>query len=140
MNTRADRPSEVSIPPPDAPVVALANAPDAAVATLIARTLVEERLAACVNVLAACESIYRWEGKIEQSSEVPLIIKTSRRRWPALQARFCELHPYDVPELIALEPSAMLPAYAAWVIGETRAPSVRLPGAPSGMPPGTPPT
>ncbi len=132
MNTRADRPSEVSIPPPDAPILALTNAPDAAVAALIARTLVEERLAACVNVLAACESIYRWEGKIEQSSEVPLIIKTTRRRWPALQTRFCELHPYEVPELIALEPSAILPAYAAWVISQTRLPATRAPGASSG--------
>jgi periplasmic divalent cation tolerance protein len=120
MKQTLDRPSEVGIAPPDAVVLALANAPDPQVAQRIARALVEERLAACVNILGACESVYRWQGAIEQATEVPLLIKTTRRRWTAMAARFVELHPFEVPELIAFAPDAILPAYAAWVIGQTR--------------------
>lgn len=120
MKQRLDRPSEVGIAPPDAVVVALSNAPDQQIAQQIARVLVEERLAACVNILGTCESVYRWQGAIEQAAEVPLLIKTTRRRWAAFAARFAELHPYEVPELIAFAPDAILPAYSAWVIGETR--------------------
>ena len=127
MTLQRDTPSPVEIAPPDGVLVAISNAPDAQTAERIARALVEERLAACVNLLAPCTSIYRWQGALEQSAEVPMLIKTTRRRWPALEARFRELHPYQVPELVALAPDAILPAYASWVIGETRRGRSRTP-------------
>ena len=68
------------------PLLILTNCPDEATADRIARTLVEQRLAACVNRLAAVHSIYRWHGAIEQASEVPIFIKTTRERYPELEA------------------------------------------------------
>lgn len=120
MTTPRDIPAPVEIPPPDSVVVAISNAPDLATAETIARALVEERLAACVNLLSPCRSIYRWQGAIEDATEVPMLIKSTRRRWVALEARLRELHPYDVPELIALTPAAISPAYASWVMAQTR--------------------
>ena len=120
MTVQRDRPSPVEIAPPDGLLVALSNAPDLATARQIARTLLEERLVACVNVLAPCTSLYRWQGAIEETIEVPMLIKTTRRRWAEFESRFRELHPYEVPELIALLPDAVLPAYANWAISETR--------------------
>jgi len=83
-------------------IVVLITAPSAADARRIARTLVEERLAACVNVLPACESIYRWEGKVVEESEVMLVAKTSREQFPELARRVGEIHSYAVPEVIGL--------------------------------------
>lgn len=122
MTTSRDTPTPVGVEPPDGVVLALSNAPDAATAQALARALVEERLAACVNLLAPCHSIYRWQGAIEEATEVPMLIKTTRRRWAALEARLRELHPYDVPELIAFAPGAVSSSYASWVIAETRRP------------------
>ena len=82
-----------------------------------ARTLVEERLAACVNVHEPMTSTYRWQGKIEVDSERQVVIKTTRERLHALEARLRELHPYELPEFIVLDGSAG-DAYGAW-IGET---------------------
>lgn len=120
MTTPRDVPTPVEIAPPDSVVLAITNAPDGATAARLARTLVDERLAACVNLLAPCTSVYRWQGAIEEAAEIPMLIKTTRRRWNALEARLRELHPYEVPELIALNPSAISAAYAGWVIAETR--------------------
>lgn len=125
MTKPLDRPTEVGIEPPDAVLVAITSLPDEQIAKSIARTLIEERLAACVNLMAPCESVYRWQGTIESTSEIPMLIKTTRRRWAALSARLVELHPYEVPELIALAPNALLPAYSAWAISETREPAMR---------------
>ena len=80
----------------------------------LARTLVEEQLAACVNVLPVMTSVYRWKGTVEQEPERQLVIKTSASRVAALEARLRELHPYDLPEFIVLEASAS-DAYANWV-------------------------
>ena len=80
----------------------------------IARTLVEERLAACVNVLPAMTSVYRWQGDIEQDREQQLVIKTSPKMLEALQTRLGQLHPYELPEFIVLDATASA-AYAAWV-------------------------
>ena len=101
-------------------VVVLTNLPDAASAESVARTLVEERLAACVNILAPCRSVYRWEGEVEQAQEVPLVIKTARDRYPALERRLRELHPYDVPELLVCAAEGGWPAYLGWVLEQTR--------------------
>jgi periplasmic divalent cation tolerance protein len=83
-------------------------------ATSIARTLVDERLAACVNVLPAMASIYRWKGAVEQDREQQLVIKTLRHTVPALQARLSQLHPYELPEFLVLD-AAGSAAYASWI-------------------------
>jgi periplasmic divalent cation tolerance protein len=95
------------------------NAPDEATAQALARTLVAERLAACVNILAPCRSVYRWQGALEEASEVPMLIKTSARSYAALEAAIRAGHPYELPEIVALPLSAGLPDYLAWVVRET---------------------
>ncbi len=87
-------------------------------AAAFARTLVDEQLAACVNIVPGMTSIYRWKGSVEQDAEQLLIIKTTPAMVEALQARFTTLHPYEVPELLVLPVSAGSEAYLRWV-GET---------------------
>ena len=89
-------------------------------AAALARTLVEERLAACVNVLPAMTSIYRWQGSIVQEREQQLLIKTVADRVEALATRLRELHPYELPEFIVLDAEAS-PAYGEWIDDSTRA-------------------
>lgn len=93
----------------------LCACPDATVAARIARTLVEERLAACVNILPGVRSIYRWRDAVEEADEVLLVAKTTRAALPALQARIAALHPYELPELFAVEAAGGLPAYLGWI-------------------------
>jgi periplasmic divalent cation tolerance protein len=83
-------------------------------AAALARTLVEEQLAACVNILPPMTSVYRWKGSVEEEPERQLVIKTARARVPALEARLRELHPYELPEFVVLDAAASA-AYAAWV-------------------------
>jgi len=106
-------PSENSV------LLVLCNLPDAPLARQVAQELVTRRLAACVNLLPAVESVYRWQGQLETAHEVPILIKTSRHAYPALEAALQELHPYDVPEIIALPVAAGLAAYLSWVVAET---------------------
>lgn len=94
--------------------------PDTASAQNLAASLIEQRLAACVNILAPCRSVYRWQGKIESAEEVPLLIKTTRERYAALEQAVRAQHPYELPEIIAVPVSRGLPAYLDWVVGETR--------------------
>ena len=101
-------------------LLCLCTCPDAACADTIATALVEERLAACVNQLPGLQSVYRWEGKVERAEEVLLLIKTTRDRLPALTARVQALHPYELPELIAVEAAGGLAPYLAWVAEQTR--------------------
>ncbi len=93
--------------------------PDNASARRIADALVGERLAACVNLVPGLTSVYRWQGAVEQASEVLLMIKTTGERLPALTARLTELHPYELPEVLAVEAGAGLPAYLQWVAAQT---------------------
>lgn len=95
------------------------NAPDAATADALARHLLDQGLAACVNILSPCRSLYRWQGQVEEATEVPLLIKTCADRYPALEAAVHALHPYELPELIAVPVAHGLPAYLAWVADET---------------------
>ena len=81
----------------------------------IAEMLVEERLAACVNLTAGIRSVYRWEGKLETADEALLIIKTTRERWDALRDRIIELHSYDTPEILALPVMSGSDKYLAWI-------------------------
>lgn len=97
------------------------NVPDASCAEAIARSLVERQLAACVNILAPCRSIYRWQDAVEVASEIPLLIKTTVSQFEALSSTLLALHPYEVPEIIALPVNAGLPAYLDWVSRETQA-------------------
>ena len=98
--------------------------PDPGKAREIGRTLVSERLAACVNVLAASvESIYTWQGKLEENTEALAFIKTTRGTYPRLEARLRELHPYDVPEIIAVPLAAGLPDYLRWVVENCATPA-----------------
>jgi periplasmic divalent cation tolerance protein len=98
--------------------VAFATAPDAEVAARIARALVEERLVACANLVAGVRSIYRWQGRVEDESEVMLVLKTRADRVDALAERLQALHPYDVPELVVLPVVAGLAPYLDWVRAE----------------------
>ncbi len=88
-------------------------------AARIARTLVEERLVACANILAPCRSIYRWQGKVEEAGEVPALFKVTAEGAPAALARIAELHSYDVPAAVVWPIADTLPAYAEWVASET---------------------
>ena len=100
-------------------LLVLSTCPDAESAGRIARALVEERLAACVNRLAGVDSTYHWQGKVLEEREVLLVIKTRRERFDALRDRLLELHPHEVPELVALEiPDGYRP-YLDWIAAET---------------------
>ncbi|MBL8484149.1 MAG: divalent-cation tolerance protein CutA [Rhodocyclaceae bacterium] len=96
--------------------------PDAQSAHELARQLVELKLAACVSVQAPCRSVYRWQGALEQAEEIPLLIKTTRARYAALQEALCARHPYELPEILAVPVEAGLPGYLAWIAAETSQP------------------
>lgn len=101
------------------PLLIITNCPDEEVANAIALALVEEKLAACVNILPRVHSVYRWQGSVESASEIPLLIKTTAARYAALESRIGELHPYEVPEIIAVPIARGLPAYLNWLAEET---------------------
>ena len=101
------------------PLLVMTNVPDKAVAEQIALALVEARAAACVNILAPCESIYRWQGLVETAAEIPPLIKTTEVAYPRVEQILRECHPYAVPEVIAVPIKYGLPAYLAWVATET---------------------
>jgi periplasmic divalent cation tolerance protein len=101
-------------------LVVIANCPDDAVADRIALALVEQGLAACVNRLAPVASIYRWQGAVERATGVPLLVKTTRARYPEVEQAIRALHPYEVPEIIALPIVAGLPPYLRWIDDETQ--------------------
>jgi len=104
------------------PLLVLANLPDQALAERIADALVEQGLAACVNILPPVRSVYCWQGKVQRDTEVPVLIKTTQARYQELEQAILQAHPYDVPEIIALPITAGLPAYLAWMQDETARP------------------
>jgi len=101
-------------------LLVITNLPDQLTAKRVAESLIAEDVAACVNILAECTSVYCWEGKVETASEIPLLIKTSRAAYPRLESALRKLHPSELPELIAVPVTAGLPAYLAWVEHETQ--------------------
>ena len=103
-----------------AALLVLTNCPDEATANALALAVLEDKLAACVNLLPSIQSVYRWRGAIESAVEIPLLIKSTAANYPALEAKIRELHPYDVPEIIALPITHGLPAYLDWLSAETR--------------------
>ena len=106
-------------PATDARVV-LVTAPDLEAARRLARAWVDAKLVACVNLVPGIESIYRWQGKVEASNEVLLVVKTTADRVAELEASLPGLHPYEVPEFVVLDAEHVAPRYAAWLAGETR--------------------
>jgi periplasmic divalent cation tolerance protein len=112
------------MPPPANPSdcrVVLMTAPDAAVAERLARGLVEARLAACVNLVPGVTSIYRWQDAVQADAEVLLVAKTVVENVPALEAFLAREHPYECPEVVALDVASVGAAYLAWLQGNTRA-------------------
>lgn len=103
---------------PECVVVLCTVPPDAA--QRLARGVVDEQLCACVNVLPAVRSFFRWEGRVDEAEESLLVAKTTAARFAALRDRLTELHPYDVPEVIALDVRDGLPAYLSWVVDSVR--------------------
>jgi periplasmic divalent cation tolerance protein len=101
-------------------LVVLVTTPTPEKAAEIARALVEERLAACGNVVPGLRSIYRWQGDVQDDAEALLLLKTTRDRFEALRARVLALHPYELPEVVALPVEAGSAPYLAWIAGETR--------------------
>ncbi|HEX9194721.1 MAG TPA: divalent-cation tolerance protein CutA [Azonexus sp.] len=103
-------------------VLVLTNCPDEESANAIALALVEERLAACVNILPRVQSVYRWQGAVESATEIPLFIKSTAANYPALEAAIRSRHPYQLPEIIALPVTHGLPAYLDWIARESTQP------------------
>lgn len=95
----------------------LCTFPDSGQARQIGTVLVEKQLAACVNLIPAVESIYRWEGKVESATEVLAIFKTTATAFPDFEKALSELHPYEVPEIIRLNPSEVSGPYRNWILG-----------------------
>ena len=101
-------------------LLVLTNAPDRETARELADGLIEARLAACVNVLAECTSVYRWKGAVESASEVPMLIKTRAALFSEVEAFIISHHPYELPEVIALPVRSGSAAYLEWLVQETR--------------------
>lgn len=102
------------------PLICFCTCPDADTAERIATALVDERLAACVNILPGVRSVYRWQDAIERADEVLLLAKTMPDCFERLRARLLELHPYELPELLAVETDHAHPDYLLWVAAQTR--------------------
>src|SRR4051794_14533407 len=100
-------------------MIVLTTLPDAEVAATLAKTVVEERLAACANLFPALRSIYRWQSKIEDQNEVLVLFKTRQEQFARLQSRILELHPYEVPEVVALPIEQAYQPYLDWLTRET---------------------
>jgi periplasmic divalent cation tolerance protein len=103
----------------DQMVVVLTTLPDRTAAVKLAEQLVAQRLAACVNVLAECTSVFHWKGAMESAAEVPVIIKTRAALYPQLEIAIRKLHPYELPEIIAVPVVRGLGEYLKWVTDET---------------------
>jgi len=100
-------------------LLVLTTLPEREAALKLARALVDKRLAACVNILSGCTSVYRWEDNVEHAEEVPLLIKTRASRYAELEAAIRSLHPYELPEIIAVPVVQGLADYLGWVAEET---------------------
>jgi len=100
-------------------LLVLTSLPDRAAAEKLADALVQKRVAACVNILAPCRSVYRWQGTVRHEEEHPVLIKTTRESYAALEAAIREAHPYELPEIVAVPIERGLPAYLDWVAAET---------------------
>lgn len=98
--------------------VVLCTCPDTEAAETIANILVDQGLAACVNIIPGLRSVYRWQGRREQAEELLLVIKSRVESYPRIEENILQLHPYELPEIIAIPIIAGLPAYLAWIEGK----------------------
>lgn len=114
------RPPVALLPEPPEPIVVLTTCPDESVAARMARDLVESGLAACVNRVGPVHSTYRWQEALQDEPEVLLVIKTVRARYPELEMRLKSLHPYEVPEIVAVSVTAGSAEYLSWLQGAVR--------------------
>ena len=103
------------------PLLVLTNLPDRAAAERLADALITEQLAACVNILAPCRSVYRWKGAVQHDEEHPMLIKTTEERYAELEQAIRTRHPYELPEIVAVRIERGLAAYLDWLAAETRA-------------------
>lgn len=99
----------------DIAILVLTNLPDTSSAEKLAEFLIKSKLAACINILAPCVSMYQWQGKLEKASEVPVMIKTTQSNYALLEASISKHHPYELPEIVCVTIDAGLPAYLAWI-------------------------
>lgn len=113
--------SERDVTAADAVLVVFCAVPNREVGEAIAEAVVGERLAACVNLLPGVRSVYRWKGEVQRDDEVLAVMKTTAGRFEALRARVCALHPYELPEVLAVSSGPAHLPYLAWVRDETRA-------------------
>lgn len=100
-------------------LLVITNLPERAAAEKLADALIARRLAACINILAPCRSVYRWQGAVQHEEEHPVLIKTTRAAYAELEAQIRAHHPYELPEIIAIPIERGLPAYLDWVAVET---------------------
>ena len=100
-------------------LLVLTNLPDRAAAEALAAQLVQQRVAACVNILAPCRSVYRLQGEVQHEEEHPMLIKTTLERYPALEQAIRAGHPYELPEIVAVPIERGLPEYLRWIAEET---------------------
>jgi len=100
-------------------LLVLTNLPDRAAAEALAAQLVQQRVAACVNILAPCRSVYRWQGEVQHEEEHPMLIKTTLEQYPALEQAIRAGHPYELPEIVAVPIERGLPEYLRWIAEET---------------------
>lgn len=101
-------------------IAVITNMPDRQSALDLGQYLVDQRLAACVNILSACTSIYHWQGKIETADEIPLLIKSQSSLYSRLEQAIKSQHPYEIPEILAFSVYQGLPAYLQWLFNETQ--------------------
>jgi periplasmic divalent cation tolerance protein len=101
-------------------LVVLTNLPDRAAAERIAELAIEMKLAACVNILAPCRSVYRWKGAVQHDEEHPLLLKTTTERYAELERAIRSAHPYELPEIVAVPIERGLAEYLGWVEAETK--------------------
>jgi periplasmic divalent cation tolerance protein len=101
-------------------LLVLTNLPDRAAAEKLADALIERRVAACINILGPCRSVYRWQGAVQHDEEHPVLIKSTREAYSALEAQIRALHPYELPEIVAVPIEHGLPAYLDWVAAQTQ--------------------
>lgn len=105
----------------DAAILVLTNVPDRSIATTMAKALLDDRLAACVNIGGSVESLYHWRGRIETAEEVPVVVKTRTALYSYVEEAIRKIHPYDTPEVVAIPVAAVDARYLAWLLAETRA-------------------
>jgi len=109
----------VSDPASNETLLVITNLPDRESAERLARAVIEQRAAACVNIMSPCRSLYWWQGKVEDTVEIPVFMKTPAAGYPALEACIRAHHPYDLPEIIAVRVDPGLPEYLRWVADVT---------------------